>query len=101
MCCSGESDSENESDDENRPGKPVSFGCVDVVLFSALGFLIDNTLLLSLWLLMEQIPAWARGPQLREALEKQFGPNRLDPDTIFPEVHTCDLEDIFDMRKKR
>jgi hypothetical protein len=48
-----------------------------------------------------QIPDWARGTQLKEALEKQFGPNRVDPDTIFAEVRTCDLEDVFQIRKKR
>ena len=52
-------------------------------------------------IVVKKIPEWARGPQLREALEKQFGENRMDPDLIFPEVHTCDLEDVFDSRKKR
>ena len=40
---------------------------------------------------------------MRAALEKQFldGPGKIDPDEIFPEVSTCDLEAIFDQRKKR
>jgi hypothetical protein len=40
---------------------------------------------------------------LRPALEKQFldGPYKLDPDEIFPEVSSCDLEAIFDQKKKR
>ena len=44
------------------------------------------------------IPDWARGAQLKEALEKQFGFNGhipMDPDTIFYEVSTCSLEEIF------
>jgi hypothetical protein len=46
----------------------------------------------------KQIPDWARGAQLKEALEKQYGLNGhtpIDPDTIFPEVESCDLEQIF------
>jgi len=42
-------------------------------------------------------PDWARGAQLKEALEKQYGLNGhapVDPDTIFPEVQSCDLEEI-------
>lgn len=40
---------------------------------------------------------------MRPALERQFldGPHKIDPDDIFPEVSTCDLEAIFDQRKKR
>lgn len=42
----------------------------------------------------KKIPAWARGKSFREAVIRQFrrdGP-RLDPDTIFPEMMTCNLE---------
>lgn len=45
-----------------------------------------------------QIPAWARGQALAAALERQFNVSAatwVDPDTIFPEVTTCNLEEIF------
>lgn len=43
-----------------------------------------------------QIPAWAKGRPLHEALERQYaGGGQVDPDKIFPEVFTCDLEAIF------
>lgn len=49
-----------------------------------------------------KIPNWAQKPNLLRALQKQcIGPGRLDPDTIFPEVQTCDLEAIFDQKKSR
>jgi len=50
-----------------------------------------------------QIPDWAQKSNLIPALERQFleGPDRIDPDTIFPEVATCDLEAIFDRSKAR
>ncbi len=41
---------------------------------------------------------WAKPAQLKEALERQYGldgSNPVDPDLIFPEVHTCNLEEIF------
>jgi len=44
------------------------------------------------------IPEWARGAQLKEALERQYGLNghtAMDPDLIFPEVQSCNLEEIF------
>ncbi|CAM9094946.1 unnamed protein product [Chrysoparadoxa australica] len=48
------------------------------------------------------IPDWARGQNLAKILNKQYGgPNPMDPDTIFPEFFTCDLERIFDTKKKR
>jgi hypothetical protein len=50
----------------------------------------------------KQIPEWARGAKLREALEKQYGLNghtAVDPDLIFPDVQTCSLEDIFGRRE--
>ena len=44
----------------------------------------------------KKVPDWAKGPALREALEAQFNrKQKLDPDSIFPEVRTCDLEAIF------
>lgn len=52
-----------------------------------------------------QIPAWARGQVLAAALERQFnvsaGGSWVDPDTIFPEVTTCNLEEIFKVRVAR
>ncbi len=46
----------------------------------------------------KMIPDWARGSQLKEALEKQYGLHGhtpVDPDHIFPEIQSCDLEEIF------
>ena len=45
-----------------------------------------------------KIPDWARGAQLKEALDRQFGVGGgvpMNPDEIFPEVQTCSLEEIF------
>ena len=45
-----------------------------------------------------KIPEWARGVQLKEALERQYGMYGhapIDPDLIFPTVQTCSLEEIF------
>lgn len=46
---------------------------------------------------------WAQQDNLNRALECQFadGPDRLDPDKIFGEVFTCNLEEIFDQKKSR
>lgn len=47
-------------------------------------------------LLFAQIPAWAKGKALNEALTRQYASaSQVDPDKIFPEVFTCDLEAIF------
>lgn len=43
----------------------------------------------------QQIPEWARGAALREALAKQYGldgSTPMDPDVIFPEVVLHELE---------
>jgi hypothetical protein len=50
-----------------------------------------------------QIPVWAQRANLLQALEKQFaqGPDRCDPDEIFPEVQTCDLQAIFTSKKTK
>jgi len=49
------------------------------------------------------IPEWARNFALKEALSRQFGtlPGTMpvDPDTIFDEVQTCSLEEIFGTTK--
>ncbi len=45
-----------------------------------------------------RIPEWARGVQLKEQLERQYGLHghaSMDPDVIFPEVVSCSLEEIF------
>ena len=51
----------------------------------------------------KRVPDWARSKELIPALQAQFcdASNRIDPDTIFPEVQSCDLEDIFDQKKSR
>ena len=52
----------------------------------------------------KRIPEWARGQLLKEALEKQYGLNghiAFDPDSIFTEVQTCSLEEIFGCREGR
>jgi len=52
----------------------------------------------------KKIPKWAQKVNLIPALEKQFlggQQHKVDPDEIFPEVSTCDLEAIFDKKKKR
>ena len=38
------------------------------------------------------VPSWAKFPELGMALKKQFETGGVDPDIIFPEVTTCDLE---------
>lgn len=50
----------------------------------------------------QNVPEWARGPLLKEALERQYGlggQTPMDPDLIFPEVTTCSLEEIFGARE--
>eukprot|EP01032_Pedospumella_encystans_P007622 gene7622-9126_t len=50
----------------------------------------------------QNVPDWARGPLLKEALERQYGMGGqvpVDPDLIFPEVTTCSLEEIFGARE--
>lgn len=46
-----------------------------------------------------QIPSWAKGSALTNALTEQYSEDhQLDPDSIFPEVFSCDLEAIFPVR---
>mmetsp|Transcript_20187 Transcript_20187/g.40772 ORF Transcript_20187/g.40772 Transcript_20187/m.40772 type:complete len:587 (-) Transcript_20187:159-1919(-) len=49
------------------------------------------------------VPLWAHKHNLMKALDKQFetSSTRLDPDEIFGEVLTCNLEEIFDKKKAR
>ena len=48
---------------------------------------------------------WARKSPLKKALKIQFGvigtEPPLNPDEIFADITTCDLEKVFDMKKKR
>lgn len=100
-----ESDSEDESDEEeddrHKPKKSVSKSIVINMLRSDIFTRVLMTLLSAF--VMFQIPLWAQKTNLHRALERQFadGPNRLDPDKIFGEVLTCNLEEIFDKKKSR
>ncbi|CAJ1928896.1 unnamed protein product [Cylindrotheca closterium] len=53
----------------------------------------------------KKIPVWAQKANLLLALEEQYngcvGGLRVDPDEMFPEVQTCDLEAIFGGKKSR
>lgn len=51
-----------------------------------------------------QVPTWAQKNNIIKALEKQFSTDhakKADPDVIFGEVRTCNLEEIFDQKKLR
>ena len=46
----------------------------------------------------KNIPEWAKSQNLKEALTKQYGLDGsvpADPDLIFAEVQSCNLEEIF------
>ena len=46
------------------------------------------------------IPDWARGKTLTKILDRQYGrPNPLNPDKIFSESFTCNLEHMFNTKK--
>ncbi len=53
----------------------------------------------------KKIPTWALRANLYSALEEQYngrvGSERVDPDEIFPEVQSCDLEAIFGPKKSK
>jgi len=53
----------------------------------------------------KKVPTWAQRSNLYSALEEQYnghiGGKKVDPDEIFPEVHSCDLEAIFGRRKSK
>lgn len=49
----------------------------------------------------KKIPDWAHGAMLTAAIHAQYGDSAIDPDTIFPEIQTCDLAEIFRNNKKR
>jgi len=47
-------------------------------------------------------PSWSQSENLKAALRRQIAaPDRLDPDRIFGEVTTCNLEEIFKMKKSK
>lgn len=51
----------------------------------------------------KKIPKWAQKSNLLPALERQFleGPHKIDPDSIFHEVSSCDLVAIFGEKKQK
>ncbi len=51
----------------------------------------------------KKVPSWAQKQNLLPALENQYANRngRLDPETIFPPVTTCNLYEIFDQKKSR
>lgn len=51
----------------------------------------------------KNIPKWAQKENLITALKSQYDDTnlRVDPDALFPEVETCDLEAIFEGDKKK
>lgn len=53
----------------------------------------------------KKIPTWAMRANLYPALEEQYngriGSRKVDPDDIFPEVQSCDLEAIFGTKKAK
>lgn len=53
----------------------------------------------------KKIPTWALRANLLPALEQQYngciGGRKVDPDTLFPEVQSCDLEAIFENKKAK
>jgi hypothetical protein len=48
----------------------------------------------------KELPKWVSKENLRPALHEQYIGKSLDPDEIFGEVHTCDLEAIFGNQMK-
>ena len=49
----------------------------------------------------KRIPGWARGSQLKQALSRQYTENSVDPEALFGEVDTCNLEAIFGRQKTK
>lgn len=48
------------------------------------------------------IPEWAKPEALKVALERQYGGEKpINPSTIFIDFYTCNLESIFDTKKKK
>lgn len=49
----------------------------------------------------KKLPKWANKENLRQALQQQFTTHTVDPDELFGEVTTCNLEAIFGRRKSK
>ncbi|KAG5182754.1 hypothetical protein JKP88DRAFT_164282 [Tribonema minus] len=50
----------------------------------------------------KHVPEWAKGSQLKRALEAQYARTAPDPDTIFDDVtQSCNLETIFARKSGR
>jgi hypothetical protein len=49
----------------------------------------------------KRIPKWANKENLRQALQYQYTDSTVDPDELFGEVNTCNLEEIFGRRKSK
>ena len=49
----------------------------------------------------KRVPNWAHKEHLKQALHRQYTNNTVDPDDLFGEVTTCDLEAIFGNKKAK
>lgn len=48
------------------------------------------------------VPDWAKGKAVAEALERQYGGDKpINPNKIFVDFFTCNLENIFEAKKKK
>lgn len=48
------------------------------------------------------VPDWATDEAVAEALERQYGRDKpINPNKIFVDFYTCNLESIFDTKKKK
>lgn len=97
-----DSDSDSESDEEDEPQRPKK-SVSTIILYPRSDVSMNLVLTTFRLYTISQIPEWAERKNLLAALEEQYadGPNRLDPDKIFGEVLTCNLEEIFDKKKSR
>jgi hypothetical protein len=97
-----DSDSDSESDEEDEPQRPKK-SVSTIILYPRIDVSMNLVLTTFRLYTISQVPEWAQRKNLLAALEEQYadGPNRLDPDKIFGEVLTCNLEEIFDKKKSR
>ena len=49
----------------------------------------------------KRVPGWAQKENLKQALQRQYTDNSVDPDDLFGEVTTCNLEAIFGRKKTK
>lgn len=49
----------------------------------------------------KRVPKWAHKENLRNALHRQYTDNTVDPDALFGEVTSCNLEAIFGRKKDK